>query len=158
VVNGKVLHSDNGCPGTAEQGATPTASVTVAQQQGAGSQTQVLYHCKTYSGGAFWTSSHCHQHQALVDRIVNVPGDLPFDQQVALAEDQRQAAQRLQSPAQPTGVPTPTRADRSQECQSLDRQILRWDAMARQPQSAATQDWIREKRRKARDRQFELHC
>ena len=44
------------------------------------------------------------------------------------------------------------------ECRSLDTQIERWDAMARQPQSVQTQDWIRDERKKARDRQFRLSC
>ena len=44
------------------------------------------------------------------------------------------------------------------ECRSLDTQIERWDAMARQPQSAQTQDWIKDERKKARDKQFRLSC
>lgn len=116
-----------------------------------------LYHCKAYSGGTFWANAHCNQHKALVDRMVNVPGSLPFDQQVHLAESQRQSAM-----AQPTVhavtntvIKQPTHRE---ECEALDAQVLHWDAMARQPQSGPTQDWIREQRKKARDRQFALRC
>jgi hypothetical protein len=44
------------------------------------------------------------------------------------------------------------------ECQSLEAQIERWDAMARQPLGAQTQDSIRDQRKKARDRQFQIRC
>ena len=44
------------------------------------------------------------------------------------------------------------------ECRSLDTQIERWDAMARQPQSPQMQDWISDQRKQARDRQFRMHC
>jgi len=44
------------------------------------------------------------------------------------------------------------------ECQALNETIARLDAMARQPQSAQTQDWIRSERKKARDRQFQIQC
>lgn len=49
-------------------------------------------------------------------------------------------------------------AAKKAECRSLDTQIERWDAMARQPQSAQMQDWISEQRKQARDRQFRMHC
>lgn len=49
-------------------------------------------------------------------------------------------------------------AAKNAECQALDAQIKHWDAMARQPQGAQTQDWISNERKKARDRQFRIHC
>ena len=49
-------------------------------------------------------------------------------------------------------------AAKKSECQSLNAQIEYWDAMARQPQGAQTQDWIRDQRKKARDRQFQIRC
>lgn len=44
------------------------------------------------------------------------------------------------------------------DCKGLDEYIKYLDAMARQPQSASVQDWIRDERKKARDRQFAIHC
>jgi len=68
-----------------------------------------------------------------------------------------------EAPAAPTTAATPTysvpaAAANPTECQALTVQIERWDAMARQPQSAQTQDWISAQRKQARDRQFRLHC
>lgn len=56
------------------------------------------------------------------------------------------------------GSPSVVAADRRAECAALARQIERWDAMARQPQSAQTQDWINARRQQARSRQFQLRC
>jgi hypothetical protein len=115
-----------------------------------------IYHCKNYSGGTFWAQAHCAQHNALIDRIANVPAGLPFEQQVNIAEQQRQAAARniaVQSAPVPQAVPS-----NKAECQSLDQRVEHLDAMARQPQSGQMQDWIRGERQKARDRQFALRC
>lgn len=46
----------------------------------------------------------------------------------------------------------------SEECALLDQHVQYLDSKARQPQSAGTQDWIRQERSKARDRQVALHC
>lgn len=115
-----------------------------------------IYHCKNYSGGTFWAQAHCAQHNALIDRIASVPAGLPFEQQVDIAEQQRQAAARniaIQNVPVPAAVPS-----NKAECQGLDKQVEHLDAMARQPQSGQMQDWIRGERQKARDRQFALRC
>ena len=49
-------------------------------------------------------------------------------------------------------------ANKKAECQFLDARIAELDALSRQPQSPQTQDWIRDERKKARDRQFRLSC
>ncbi|MDO8720294.1 MAG: hypothetical protein Q7K20_15090 [Polaromonas sp.] len=51
-----------------------------------------IYHCKGYDGGTFWADTTCSKHKALIDRIANVPSGMSWDQQVAIAEGQRQAA------------------------------------------------------------------
>lgn len=50
------------------------------------------------------------------------------------------------------------RAVKKSECQWLDAQINNLDAMSRQPQGAQMMDWIRDERKKARDRQFRIPC
>lgn len=159
-VAGRVMYSDNAClvlpQGT---GARPASAQSVQQAPTeSASHTTTLYHCKAYNGATFWASSHCNQHQALVDRLVSVPSTLPFKQQVALAETNRSAAAAQASNNATSygssGVDTSNRV----ECQALNEQVARWDAMARQPQTGQMQDWIREQRKKARDRQFALRC
>lgn len=51
-----------------------------------------------------------------------------------------------------------TAAAKKAECKSLDARVEQLDSMSRQPQSAQMQDWIRDERKKARDRQFRLSC
>lgn len=117
-----------------------------------------VFMCKSYSGGTFWSSAHCGKHNALIERIVSVPDGLPFDQQVQLAEQNRAQAATLAQPPAPVTVQSATVPSNKAECQALDAQIREWDEMARQPLSSQTQAWIAVQRRKARDRQFHIHC
>ena len=118
-----------------------------------------IYLCRDYSGGSFWASDHCNRHNALIDRMVSVPEGMPFEQQVQLAEQRRQALSGATSSAQTTAVnaPAPAVVNKSL-CQSLDARVNELDAMARQPQTGGTQDWIRMERQKTRDAQFRLRC
>lgn len=123
-----------------------------------------LYLCKSYSGGMFWSSGPCSEQKATIERIVSVPDGMPFAQQVQLGEQAVAEAARLAAPRAPTTSYSPpadrpaARAQGVDECKWLDEQIRQLDALARQPQSAATQDMIAQKRRAARDRQFRIPC
>ncbi len=148
------------------------AACAAAALLAAPAQAASIYLCKTHGGATFWSSAHCRQHGALIDRIESVPDGLPFDQQVALAEQSRAAAARLyQAPAtSPGGTSTQTTTTtttttttvngqgKAQECKALEAHITQLDAQARQPQTAQTQDWLRSQKQKARDRQFQLRC
>lgn len=129
-----------------------------------GAQAGTIYLCKAYSGGTFWAKAQCSQHSALIERIANVPDNLPFDQQVAIAEQQRSTAAQANTANTTTTTTTntvtqyQTGADRQTECKALDAQIQHYDSMARQPQSGQMQDWISAQRKKARDRQFRIRC
>jgi len=77
-----------------------------------------------------------------------------------LKPEQIAAAQRMDEQARsPTNLAQVNAAPSNPaKCQALDETIARLDAMAKQPQSAQTQDWIRSERKKARDRQFQIQC
>ena len=49
-------------------------------------------------------------------------------------------------------------SDPQADCSALDAHVKWLDTMARQPQGAAMQDWLRSERQQARDRQFRLGC
>ena len=123
-------------------------------------QAGTIYLCKAYGGGLFWAQAHCNQHKALIERIVSVPDGLAFDQQVAIGQQQRLAASTVttNNTVSQTIVTEHEGINRQTECKALDAQIQQYDAMARQPQSGPTQDWISEQRKKARDRQFQIKC
>jgi len=123
------------------------------------SRADTLYLCESYGGGSFWSGAYCGQHKASVKRIVNVPDDLSFEQQVELGEqvraDERRAAEQAQAAAR---TQTTTTANTKYECAVLDKRIRSLDATARQPQSGSRQDQIRAERSAARDRQAQLRC
>jgi len=120
-----------------------------------------IYLCKSYSGGTFWSSATCSQQQATIDRMVSVPDGMPFDQQVHLGEQAREAGRRLVEPAstsRTTTLQTSNTAGKTVECEALAGQIQGLEAMSRQPHSGSQQDWITAEKRKARDQQFRLRC
>jgi hypothetical protein len=45
-----------------------------------------VYRCRAYNGEAFWAKHHCHEHKSLVEGIYTVPDNMPFEQQVDLAQ------------------------------------------------------------------------
>ncbi|MNY46611.1 hypothetical protein D3C86_1818050 [compost metagenome] len=67
---------------------------------------------------------------------------------------QQQAAQ--QRGATSPGV-TGTSGDTSR-CAHFNERVAHYDRLARQPQSGATQSWIAEQRKEARDQQFRARC
>ena len=114
--------------------------------------------CKAYSGGTFWASNHCNQHNALVERIVSVPDGMPFDQQVNIGNQNVQPASRSTNTTTIINNGAPTAQGKQAECVALDARIKALDAQAHQPQTGQSQDRISADRSKARDRQFWLRC
>jgi hypothetical protein len=119
-----------------------------------------IYHCKDYGGGTFWAQAHCSKHNALIDRMASVPSGMPFQQQVEIAEQQRQEAARiLQAAAQPvfSGAADPA-PNRKAQCDALEAQIQAVDAQARQPLPGQEQDRLAALRKQLRDQQFRIRC
>ena len=119
-----------------------------------------IYLCKAYSGGMFWSSVPCSQKQATMDRAVTVPDDMPWDQKVAMGEAAwAQARGITAAQQQPVVVQQQlSQSTRNAECANLAQTVLNLDAQSRQPQSGQMQDWIKERRKEARDRQYKLQC
>ena len=121
-----------------------------------------IYLCKSYGGGTFWSSAHCGTQKATIERIVSVPDNMPFEQQVQLGNQAVAEAAKLTAPPPQTTTQrssqTVTRRQIADQCAALDEQIRHLDSMARQPQSASAQDQISQRRQAARDRQFQLRC
>jgi hypothetical protein len=95
--------------------------------------------------------------------MVTVPDNMPWDQQVQLAEQSRAEAARLTAPPAVTTTNTVRNVyngveGKAGECQSIAASIQQYEAMSRQPQTGQMQDWITTRKREARDRQFQLRC
>lgn len=115
------------------------------------------YHCKNYSGGTFWSSDACANHRALIDRLVTVPDNMPFEQQVQIGNQARAEAEGLK--ARQISQPAPVTPQAPEvNCAAISKEIAALDSMARQPQSAGTQDWISQRRKSLRDIQFRSKC
>ncbi|MGA0569829.1 hypothetical protein ACO2Q9_03815 [Variovorax sp. VNK109] len=84
-----------------------------------GASGATVYLCKAYSGGTFWTNTHCSQRNATVERIVTVPDDMTWEQQVDIARAQHQQGQALQSQA----VPQVSTAQRCAQLQAERQRI-----------------------------------
>ncbi len=96
VRSGSTSYSDADCTsGEATRVLISQPDLRATQAPAAASRDALttIYLCKAYNGGTFWSSTHCNQHRALIDRMVSVPGTLPFNQQVALAENEANAMQ-----------------------------------------------------------------
>lgn len=157
----KTVYGDAPCPGGRPVNIETTRGMSPSSENGA-SAAATLYLCRAYNGGTFWAQTHCGQQNALIEKMVSVPATLPFNQQVALGEQERQASSnnnRTSSTVTNTVINNgPSPLNKNSECKALDAQISQFDAMARQPQSGQTQDWITGEKKKARDRQFRIGC
>lgn len=126
-------------------------------------RTRQVYLCKSYAGGMFWSSAVCSEQRATMDRVYTVPGQYSWPEQVAYAQRELNAVLHLYAPPQPGAMtagslgPSSSSAN-SAECVVLDAEVLRIDAMSRQPRSGWAQDQLRQERQTARSRQHELRC
>ncbi|PLC07457.1 hypothetical protein CY658_10925 [Variovorax sp. RO1] len=121
-----------------------------------------VFLCVSNSGGRFWSPDHCRERGALVERIEPVPAGLPWEQQVDIADRQtRQGYAVQQQAAQQRGASSPGVTGASGDtsrCAHFNERVAYYDRLARQPQSGASQSWIAEQRKEARDQQFRARC
>ena len=130
----------------------------IAQPSG-GPSSREIYLCKDFQGRLTWESVPCSANGRFMDRIARVPTNVSWDEQVAIAMRQRDRAQAI---ASEQVVPVATRPiggkANTGECQALDERVNWLDSLGRIGGGGYTMDWIREERRKARDRQFRIGC
>lgn len=112
-----------------------------------------IYQCRAYNGESFWSSAHCHTHKALLEGIYTVPDNMPFQQQVDLAQ---RGVTRANS-ARATDIDEQVR---SAKCDSLRRELnqlqskyTNWQYV---PIDQVNADQARE--RDLRARRSALHC
>jgi hypothetical protein len=111
----------------------------------------------TVNGKTIYSDQKCpdgaRTHQVQLHDTAGVIS--PKKETLAQLTAQRTAAEnvRVGSPQPPAAAPS-----NQAECESLNKHIDWLDSMARQPQSGQKQDWIRQERRKARDRQIAIQC
>lgn len=141
-----------------------------------------VYLCQGIGGGQFWSSSHCGQHQATIERMETVPASLPWSQQVQQAQTQSEQAQQLSEPYRPDHDrrhPQRANASRAQErarearqeqklqqrdqqqaaaCSALRARLARLDAQGRAGSQQTNLEDLRAQRRQAREELRERGC
>ncbi len=134
---------------------TPLPQPTRPQSPSTDAGSRVVTKC-TGNGKTTYSDSDCPQGSA-TSRIVtktdhNIVAGLTPTEQATVKRIDAQAATAV------TIAQTSPMVTNASECKVLDVLIANLDALSRQPQSMQMQDWIRDQRKKARDRQFAGSC
>lgn len=118
-----------------------------------------IYLCKDIYDRLTWESVPCSANGRYMDRIARVPANAPWDEQVAIARQQRDRAHAIAAEQIVPVAPRLSGAKTSvSECRALDERVNWLDSLGRVGGAGYTLDWIREQRRFARDRQFRIGC
>lgn len=144
-------------------GRTVDTSPAVASHGGSGSPSmQTIYLCRSKAGGGmFWTTEHCHQANAWVERTESVPKNMNWENQLSMAKGQRAAAEAMFQPPPQNYAQQDTQPqvfNNKQTCTALDQRVKDLDSMGRAGSLHFNLDWIRAERKVARDEQFRLRC
>lgn len=158
--------SDRESPAKTRQAAPATSQPSSQPQTSAQPQpavpgtpapgTRIVTKC-VVNGKTIYSDNACPQGAVGVQVVTKADHNL----MTGLTPAQMAAADRI-----PPAVPAPSTfaqtggssSSNAGECKTLDEYIKHLDAMARQPQSMQTQDWIRDERKKTRDRQARIPC
>ena len=126
---------------------------------------ELLSLCQSHSGGRYWTRKTCSKNQATLVQTVQVPADLPWNEQLQLAKAARQQAEQKTKEetktvkARPDSGKTAARPDkRRQRCQQLSQQIRNLDARARTGGTARFMRRLNTKRSELESERFKLQC
>lgn len=122
------------------------------------SETKEIYLCKDFQDRLTWESVPCSANGRFMDRIARVPAHVSWEEQVAIARQQRDKAHAI---AAEQVVPVASRSASSipSECQMLEHQIRVLDAECRVNACGMKKlDDVRAARKEARDRQFRIGC
>jgi hypothetical protein len=118
--------------------------------------TRIVTKC-VINGKTIYSDNACPQGAAGAQVVTTADHNLMTGltpAQMAAADRIKPAAPSLSAIAQTGNSPSSS----AEECKALDEHIKSLDAMARQPQSGQMQDWIRDRRKQDRDRQYQLSC
>lgn len=145
-------YSNVPCPGAKAVNVAPPVSYS------GNSARKEIYLCKDYSGNLTWENVPCSLNGRFMDRVASVPADIPWDQQVAIAHQQRSKAQAIAAEQVVPVMQASTGTGKPAECKYLDDYVNQLDAEGRAGGSSRKMDRIREARKNSRDRQFRIGC
>ena len=117
-----------------------------------------VYLCRSYGGGEFWSSQHCHARQSVIVRMTTVPDGMPFEQQVDLARSALRESERLRQPPRPVPATPVVPAGHGAECATLAARLDAVNAQSRRINPALVQDRLNDERRGLQSRRDALGC
>lgn len=138
-------------------GGTRVNTQAAVRSSAHGADKTTIYLCKAYNGRAFWTTQNCYARGgATVERTVDVPRELSWDEQVRMAEGARIAAEGLQR------TPTRRRAHRapvaSSHCTALAQALQTNESALRAGGSARRMDKLTAQRHQLWAQQSAAGC
>jgi cytoskeletal protein RodZ len=136
-------------PAANPSGGSSTTSTTVEVSKCTGAAGQTAYSDGPCPEGSTATTVR-------VDRNLNLADGMSAEAREA--SNRNSAALAAQQQSHERQVARNTASDTRAECDALDAHVKWIDTMARQPQGAAMQDWLRNDRQQARDQRFRLGC
>lgn len=132
-------------------------------------QSGQIYRCRAYGGGQFWSSEHCQQHGALIERIESVPAGMSFERQVKVAEqgagrsskavsvgDSRRSEQAILE--REARVRAREQARQQARCVKWQAELERQQSFSRQQLTARRQEFIRHKQQALRQQREQAGC
>lgn len=122
---------------------------------GAPAGTRIVTKC-VVNGNTSYGDSSCAQ--GAITTQVTTRADHNLMVAVRPAPATQTVETNYQTPAVAQNNPPSDAAAKKAQCQLFDEEIKRLDSMSRQPQSAHSMDWIRERRKTIRDEQFRIPC
>lgn len=143
------------CSGGRQVNIAPSVSVLDSGESNA-----TVYLCQSHGGGKFWSKQHCHSQNALVDRTESVPANMSWENQLAMAKNQRNEAQALTQPSRvyAQNSSNAATAAKNSQCSFYSERVKQLDDIGRRGGGHYTMEWLREERRKVRDEQFRNRC
>lgn len=141
------------------QQARPAPSPPVASPGATGPDTFEVTKCLTPSGKAAYSDGPCPDGSRATTvrlrRDVNIADGMSQEAREASIRDNAAVAAKQHQYERQVAQNV---ANEMAECGGLADRINWIDAIARQPQGAYSQDWLRDERKRTRDRQFTLGC
>lgn len=158
VPSGSVYRCGNSYSNVPCSGGAQAVSVIPPVSYSGNSARKEIYLCKDYSDNLTWESVPCSLNGRFMDRMASVPADASWDQQVAIARQQRDKAYAIAAEQVVPVMQASTATGKPAECKYLEEYVNQLDAEGRVGGSGAKMDRIREARRNSRDRQFRIGC
>lgn len=119
-------------------------------------RTRIITKC-VVAGKTSYTDGPCAT-DAISSQLITKPDQNLMDSVKPAPAKAAVATAQPETSPQPDQTQDRATSSNAAECSDLENWIIHLDNIARQPQGPQTQDWIRNERKKARDRKFRIAC